>query len=278
MIVNRFAGRGIFLDTGDGNTITGNSTGTAAAGNNTGIYVTNSANNTIGGAASALRNVISGNNIDGINLNGAGTTGNTVLGNYIGVDANGTADLGNLFSGVVILNGASNNTVGGAYAAGRNIISGNQQYGVGLNGTAANVTGNVIAGNYIGLDVTGEIDLGNTLDGVILLNASGNVAGASTPGVGIYNIISGNDQNGVLITGTLSSNNQVLFNTIGLNQAGNTPLGNSLSGVRIVNAPNNIVGGGQGNHYYVVRGIRPSQTRVSFNRVGQFAFAIQPGQ
>ena len=248
LIVNRFANRGIFLDTGDGNTITGNtigadSSGTAAAGNNTGIFVTDSANNTIGGAASDLRNLISGNNIDGINLNGAGTTGNTILGNYIGVDVNGTAGLGNLFSGVVILNGASNNTVGGAYAAGRNIISGNQQYGVGLNGTAANVTGNVIAGNYIGLDVTGEMDLGNTLDGVILLNASGNAVGASTPGVGIYNIISGNDQNGVLITGTLSSSNQVLFNTIGLNQAGNSPLGNNLSGVRIVDAPNNIVGG-----------------------------------
>lgn len=248
LIVNRFAGRGIFLDTGDGNTITGNtiganSAGTAAAGNNTGIYATNSANNTIGGAASNLRNVISGNNIDGVNFNGAGSTGNTVLGNYIGVDVNGTADLGNLFSGVVILNGAANNTVGGAYAAGRNIISGNQQYGVGLNGTTANVTGNVIAGNYIGLDVTGAVDLGNTLDGVIVLNASGNVVGTSTPGVGIYNIISGNDQNGVLITGTLSSNNQVIFNTIGLNQAGNSALGNSLSGVRIFNAPNNSVGG-----------------------------------
>ncbi len=39
-----------------------------------------------------------------------------------------------------------------------------------------------------------------------------------------------------------------------------------------------VIGGGQGSHFYVVRGIRPSGTRVSFNRVGQFDFAIQPGQ
>ena len=113
LIVNRFAGRGIFLDTGDGHTITGNyigtnSAGTAAAGNNTGIYATNSANNTIGGAASNLRNVISGNHIDGVNFNGAGSTGNTVLGNYIGVGADGPAGLGHLFHGVVILHGAAN--------------------------------------------------------------------------------------------------------------------------------------------------------------------------
>ncbi len=40
----------------------------------------------------------------------------------------------------------------------------------------------------------------------------------------------------------------------------------------------NVIGGGQGSHFYVVRGIRPSGTRVSFNRMGQLDFAVQPGQ
>jgi hypothetical protein len=38
------------------------------------------------------------------------------------------------------------------------------------------------------------------------------------------------------------------------------------------------IGGGQGSHFYLVRGIRPTGTRVSFNRMGQFDFALQPGQ
>ena len=42
----------------------------------------------IGGPAAVKRNVISGNNGDGVEINGA-TTGNTVQGNYIGVNAAG---------------------------------------------------------------------------------------------------------------------------------------------------------------------------------------------
>ncbi len=38
-----------------------------------------------------------------------------------------------------------------------------------------------------------------------------------------------------------------------------------------------VIGGGQGSYFYVVRGIRPSGTRVSFNRMGEFDFAVQPG-
>jgi CSLREA domain-containing protein len=43
----------------------------------------------------ADRNIISGNTVDGIQINGAGATGNVVQGNYIGLDATGTAALGN---------------------------------------------------------------------------------------------------------------------------------------------------------------------------------------
>ncbi len=38
-----------------------------------------------------------------------------------------------------------------------------------------------------------------------------------------------------------------------------------------------VIGGGQGSYFYVVQGIRPSGTQVSFNRMGEFAFSVQPG-
>ena len=68
----------------------------------------NSANNRVGGTASAQRNVISGNQGTGVFITGAGATGNVVQGNYIGTDLNGTSAVPNtqLQSGVLIQNGA----------------------------------------------------------------------------------------------------------------------------------------------------------------------------
>ena len=43
---------------------------------------------------------------------GIGTTENSVLGNYVGTDVTGAKALGNLGNGILIDNGANNNTVG----------------------------------------------------------------------------------------------------------------------------------------------------------------------
>ena len=66
--------------------------------------------NTIGGTAPGEGNVISGNTDYGVDISGAGTDSNSVVGNYIGTDAAGTADLGNATDGVAIRNGAQSNT------------------------------------------------------------------------------------------------------------------------------------------------------------------------
>ena len=67
-----------------------------------GIYIFNSANNTIGGTTAAERNVISGNDNEGLLLEGAGTTGNVIRGNYIGVKADLSGTLGNTAEGIQI--------------------------------------------------------------------------------------------------------------------------------------------------------------------------------
>ena len=106
---------------------------------------------------------------------------------------------------------------------------------------------NTIIGNYIGTDVTGNIDLGNGVDGIFLgSNTTGNVIGGSTPQD--RNIISGNNRNGVQLDTV--SNNIIQGNYIGTNAAGTADLGNSGAGIGIFQSSNNVVGGtnsGEGN-------------------------------
>ncbi|HVK09195.1 MAG TPA: LamG domain-containing protein, partial [Gemmataceae bacterium] len=87
----------------------------------------------------------------GVRISGAAATGNVVAGNYLGTDAAGTAAAGNGAHGVLVTDGASNNTVGGAAAADRNVISGNAGDGVRVTGSA----GNTVSGNYIGANALG---------------------------------------------------------------------------------------------------------------------------
>lgn len=169
-------------------------------------------------------------------IDGSGSTGNKVEGNFIGTDAAGTADLGNLY-GVYIENQASSNTVGGTQNGARNIISGNV---IGVSIFLAGATGNQVMGNYIGTDAAGTQPLGNNL-GVLINGASSNTVGGTEAGA--RNIISSNtpsptfgqDGDGVYITSPGTTNNKVEGNYIGTDALGTADLGNAGSGVRIDN-------------------------------------------
>ena len=96
-LISGNGGSGIYVQNSSGNTIQGNLIGTtlsglAALGNTAnGIAVYNSSGNQLGGASTGARNVISGNTNSGVYLYGSATTGNSVLGNYIGASSAGTA-------------------------------------------------------------------------------------------------------------------------------------------------------------------------------------------
>src|SRR5207248_2866190 len=117
------------------------------------------ASNTIGGTVAGARNVISGNYEDGVDIS---ASSNLVEGNYIGTDQNGTAKLGNdTFSdvgggGVVLWGGAASNTIGGTTntpgTAAGNVISGNY---IGVNLSDSGTAGNLIQGNLVGTDKNG---------------------------------------------------------------------------------------------------------------------------
>src|SRR5438105_98445 len=82
-----------------------------------------------------------------VSSGGGGARGNTIVGNFIGVAPSGTAELPSA-DGVAIIGGAAGNTVGGTTAAARNVISGNTDAGVVLDGSGTSQ--NVVSGNYIG--------------------------------------------------------------------------------------------------------------------------------
>ena len=93
-----------------------------------GLYLVNGPNgNTIGGTTAAARNVISGNDFDGVAMFGA--DGNVVQGNYIGTDGPAPSTLGT--PGTESNMGPANgNVIGGTVAGARNVISGNGGSGI----------------------------------------------------------------------------------------------------------------------------------------------------
>jgi len=220
-----------------GNYIGVNKNGTAALPNGFDGIIITEPNNTIGGTEAGAGNIISGNTGDGVYI--LGGNNNTVVGNYLGTDKNGTGALGNGNAGVYIAGGADENTIGGATVAARNIISANSHSGVMITGS----TQNQVLGNYIGTDVNGTADLGNTYYGVVLFGgAQANIIGGTVQGSG--NVISGNNASGVAIRETNTNNNHVQGNYIGTTADGISDRGNTEHGVYIGDgAKYNTIGG-----------------------------------
>ena len=238
-----------------------------------------------------LSNVISGNMGNGIGVYGAND--NQIAMNFIGTDATGTIPVGNKQNGILVTDGASRNLIGGQATDGNdptagvfarppqgNLISGNGANGVLLTGGA---TQTLLCGNFVGTSVSGNSPLGNRLDGVAIVNASGNQLIGCTfqqdPFV-FYNVLGGNGGNGLRITNSNDTTVQANFMGVAADNAGvvanggdgllvsgssrNTqvggviPLGNVISG----NNKNGIEVGGTASGF------------TSFNTfAGIFAFA-----
>jgi titin len=225
-----------------GNLIGTDVTGKIAIGNTlAGVSMSDAVNTTVGGTITQARNVIAGNTQDGILITNA--TQNFVLGNFIGLDVTGTNALPNLFNGVSI-KGANSNTIGGTISGARNIISGNSSYGIQIYSGA---TGNLVQGNYVGLDAAGQLRRGNTLSGIRIENANNTVGGTIA---GACNVISGNTLDGVVLVGATATGILVQGNFIGTDPSGTFALMNARGGVGISSAPGNTIGGttaGAGN-------------------------------
>lgn len=216
LIINRFIGAGIALRDGGGNIVEGNFIGTDASGetalgNGVGISIISSLFNRIGGVDSAARNVISGNSFSGVLASG---DINRIEGNLIGTNITGDAAVANGV-GIFLQSGSSGNHIGGADDQMRNVISGNNTYGVKIEGDS-----NRVQSNFIGTAAIGIADpasaLGNGTG--VFINGSQNIVGASpasTEGVTDGNHIAFNTGAGIVIangSGNRISENSILSN------------------------------------------------------------------
>jgi parallel beta-helix repeat protein len=219
------------------NTVEGNDIGVAADGvtalpnEYVGFYLLQSQSNLIGGTTAGAANVVSANLNDGIQFWGPGSCFNTVEGNFLGTTKTGSSGLGNTYSGLSLLSGATSNTIGGTTAAARNILSGNSD-GVYL----SDATNNVVEGNYVGTDASGLVALSNSEYGLAL-------SGASASNLITGNVVAASGNYGVYISDPGTIGNLVQGNNIGVGADGATALGNTWQGVVIQNgASNNTIG------------------------------------
>ncbi len=229
------------------NVILGNLFGTNASGANLGNAVglsVGAASNTVGGTTDGAANVFEYNTSAGAMIVGDSATGNVLLGNLIGTNGS-SATFGNAV-GVEIE--SAGNTVGGTSTGSANVISQNSTAGVEISGAGA--SDNILVGNLIGTDSTGQVALGNDI-GVLINGGAGNVIGGTTAGAA--NVISGNITAGIELESSSVTGTQILGNRIGTNPAGrsavaraNQPdllLGLQNAGVVIIGSTGNLVGG-----------------------------------
>jgi titin len=163
-----------------------------------------------------------------------------IQGNYIGTGLTGAEAAGNGADGIAIYGGAHGNLVGAGGdndTAERNIISANVFSGVSISGAGTN--DNVVAGNFVGTDVTGTASLGNGANGVSIFagaqdNRIGSI-GTHTDAARERNVISANHWSGIGISDTGTNHNLVAGNIIGLDATGAAALGNLNLGVGISN-------------------------------------------
>jgi hypothetical protein len=197
---------GVLIDNAGGNMITGDGNGSQViSGNLIGVAITSSSSPL---SPSSL---------------------NLVAGNLIGSDKSGLNPLPNSQEGVLI-DSSSGNSIGGTTAAARNLISANH-WGLVIRGstvTGATASNNVIQGNDIGTDITGQAPLANEVKGVIVgVNASGNLIGGSSTAAG--NIIAFSPDVGVLVDSGFF--NSILTNSI---------FSNAVKGIELVNNGNHM--------------------------------------
>lgn len=203
--------------------------GTVAAPNDYGVGFANGASGN-----HVLNCLISGNTLGGVGI--TGSQNNNFKGNKIGTDRTGTKKLPNNYG--IAIDNASGNIIGGLGSQDKNIISGNLTSGVVINGTSS--ANNIITGNYIGTDISGNDSVPNGC-GIILAGARNTSIGGSNAGSG--NIISGNYQAGIVMNGSGTRNNFVEGNYIGTNKDGNNFISNHTGVMLKSNSNHNCIGG-----------------------------------
>ncbi len=198
-----------------------------------GIHIENASSNIIG-SLTGPGNSIANNGLDGVRMTGPQSTGNRVIGNFIGTDDTGTQKLPNALTGVLVDGQAHDNEIGGVRAVrnplspnlllppdasrlgGGNLIAANALSGIRVAGSQTDR--NRVQGNVIGWNV-GTQSLGNGGDGLTVTDDAsgtciGNCFGLAVSDPGLANVIRRNTGAGVLLVGPQTAGNTLAQNVI----------------------------------------------------------------
>jgi parallel beta-helix repeat protein len=207
------------------NFITGNYIGcnynaTDTLGNTHGIYILAGPHHNYIGGGPSERNIISGNNHTGMRI--VNSNYNVIQGNYVGLNRTGNAALRN-YDGISIEGTSKYNLIGGYTSDERNYVSGNVAYGIPVFGAGCNY--NIIAGNYVGTDISGTQAIPNTYGVLFDDGASYNLLGGRETGAG--NLLSGNSAYGLFIYNFGTMKDTIIGNLIGTDYTGTQALPNA---------------------------------------------------
>jgi CSLREA domain-containing protein len=231
LVVNHVDGQNVNITpVGVANAISGNwfgvdATGSTFLGGSQTTIRISGTSNLIGGTTPAERNVILGQgqvNAGTIYISG---TANVVQGNYIGVNAMGTAALPSIDAIEVF---GTLNTIGGGTAGAGNVIVASN-VGIRVENLASN---NAVLGNFIGTNASGTAALGGGVGIRVANGQTGTVIGGPFTGEG--NLISGGTTGIDLRSGTVQATIQ--GNKIGTDVTGALRLGNSQCGIAVAPA------------------------------------------
>jgi hypothetical protein len=247
-------------------------------GNSSGIVVDGAGKVLVGGPQAGDGNVVADMQYDGIVL--SGVVGGALQDNVLGTDASGTkaAPDNTENSGEIDVYNSSDVLVGGQRpatpmpcastaacpaamrvlgpanlaSAARNYGSPSGSFGLALSGGADNV----IEGNLIGTDISGEKPLGNGTCGMVIGNgATGTRIGGSAPREG--NVVSANGFHGIQLTDVTGT--VIQGNRIGTDEAGNASLGNRGAGIAVLpKTKDTLIGGTSAGEGNLVSGAGPT--------------------
>lgn len=144
-----------------------------------------------------------------------------IEGNSIGTDLAGTSPLPNGSGGLYNPSTGGGTTIGGSAAGAGNVISGNYR---GIYSMGSSVS---IQGNILGLDASGASPIPNTAEGIYASNGTITIGGSAP------NVISGNGGSGIVLVGATGT---IAGNLIGTDATGQLDRGNGTLGVTVVGA------------------------------------------
>ena len=240
-----------------GNKIGTNQAGTAANANGTGIEVKSGPDDLrIGGPGAGERNLISGNTtgVSILAFSSDRSSGVQVLSNRIGTTGDGMLALPNGIGGGLTLSGGID-----AAEVRDNLIAGNTGHALHVVDNSAQAvgepgpTGVEIAGNLVGVDVSGTTPLVNGTASIRIEGKSGHptsgvVLGGTdglTPGgacTGDCNVIAQDAGSNVLVAGADLTGTAVLGNHIGLDVSGTAATDGGSEGIYVTEATGTTIG------------------------------------